>query len=358
MVEINQIQSKSVEASEELHGIVDKYPTLFSEGLGTFKGVEAKIYVEAEVKPLYFKARPVPYALKEKIEKELDKLQAEGTIEPIEFSEWAAPIVPIVKTDTKIRICGDYKVTVNKVSKLDNYPIPKTDDLYATLGGGEEFTKLDLSQAYQQIKLEENSKKYVTINTHKGLYRYNKLPYGVSSAQGIFKRSMENLLRGLPRVLVRVDDILITGRNRKEHLATLDKVLQRLAEAGLKLKRKKCIFLAQEVVYLGYRIDKEGIHPVPEKVMTIKEAPEPTSVTELKSYLGMLNYYGRFMSNLSTILAPLHQLLQTKSTWSWGPEQQKSFNKSKELLCSADVLNNISTAASIITEEINMVMGT
>ncbi|CAG2226124.1 unnamed protein product [Mytilus edulis] len=130
-----------------------------------------------------------------------NKIGKGGNIEKVEFSEWAAPIVPIVKPDKSVRICGDYKVTINQVSKLDNYPIPNTDDLYATLSGGQAFSKLDLSQAYQQIVLDEESRTYVTINTHKGLYQYNCLPFGVSSAPGIFQRTMENLLQGIPKVV-------------------------------------------------------------------------------------------------------------------------------------------------------------
>ena len=98
------------------------------------------------------------------------------------FSDWSAPIVTVVKPDKSIRICGDYKVTVNSVSKLDNYPIPKTDDLLADLGGGKYFTKVDMIQAYQQLELDESSKQYTTINTHQGLYQNNRLPYGVSLA--------------------------------------------------------------------------------------------------------------------------------------------------------------------------------
>jgi hypothetical protein len=116
---------------------------------------KAKIYVAEDARPKYYKARPVPYALREKVEKELERLQEEGTIEPVQFADWAAPIVPIVKDDKSIRICGDYKVTVNQAAKLDNYPIPKAEDLFATLSGGEKFTKLDMSQAYQQILLED-----------------------------------------------------------------------------------------------------------------------------------------------------------------------------------------------------------
>ena len=134
--------------------------------MGTLKGTTAKIYVDPEATPKFMKARPVPYALKAKVELELDRLQRENIISPVDFSEWAAPIVPVVKQDGSVRICGDYKGTVNQVSKLHNYPIPKTEDLLATLGGGNKFTKLDMSQAYQQLELEESSKKFTTINTH------------------------------------------------------------------------------------------------------------------------------------------------------------------------------------------------
>ena len=119
--------------------------------------------------------------MKGEIEEELKRLQEEGTIESVQFSEWAARIVPFMKPDKTIRICGDYKTTVSQVSKLDNYPIPKVEDLLPTLGGREKFTKLDMSQAYQQLQLDDEAKRYTTINTHKGLFQYNRLPYGISS---------------------------------------------------------------------------------------------------------------------------------------------------------------------------------
>ncbi|XP_062620753.1 uncharacterized protein K02A2.6-like [Saccostrea cucullata] len=324
--------------SEGLKKTLDKFEDVFRDELGAVKGMKAKIYVDQAAQPRYYKARPVPYAIKEKVEQELDRLHKSGIIEPVKFSEWAAPIVPVVKGDGSIRICGDYKVTVNAVSKLDNYPIPKTEDLYATLGGGEEFTKLDMNQAYNQLLLEDESKKYVTVNTHKGLYQYNRLPYGVSSSPGIFQRTLENLLQGIPNVLIRVDDILVTGRTAKEHLENLEEVLKRIQDAGVRLKRRKCVFMAPEVVYLGYKINKQGIYPVAEKVTAIKNAPNPTKVIELKAYLGMLNYYNRFLPDLATTLNPLHKLLQKNQKWMWGKEQEDAFQKSKDLLQSDKVL--------------------
>ena len=130
------------------------------------------------------------------MEQELDHLQNAGVIEPIQFSDWAAPIVPVVKPNGRVRICGDFKLTVNKVAKLDTYPLPKLDDLFSQLADGKRFSKLDLAHAYLQIALDDESKQYVVINTHKGLYRYNRLPFGIHSAPAIFQRTIENILRG------------------------------------------------------------------------------------------------------------------------------------------------------------------
>ena len=118
-------------------------------------------------------------ALKTSVEKELEKLQRENVISPVQFSDWAAPVVPVVKGDGSVRICGDFKVTVNKYAKVEEYPLPLVDDLFASLTGGQVFTKLDLANAYLQLMVEEKSKEYLTINTHNGLFRYNRLPFGV-----------------------------------------------------------------------------------------------------------------------------------------------------------------------------------
>lgn len=333
---------------DDLNQILKESEGVFEEVRGTIRGVKANIFVDPTAQPRYFKPRPVPYALRDQLTQELDRLEAEGTIEKVQFSDWAAPIVTIVKPDKTLRICGDYKVTVNGASKLDNYPIPKTDDVLAELGGGKFFSKLDLTQAYQQLELDEASKEFTTINTHQGLYRYNRLPYGVSSAPGIFQRTMENLLRGIPHVYVRIDDILVAGKTRDEHLRTLRTVLRRLHEAGAKLKKKKCVFLATEVIYLGLKIDQNGVQPVPEKVQAIQEMPPPTDVKQLQAYLGMVNYYSRFLPNLSTVLAPLYCLLQKGVEWSWGERQEQAWTESKRLLQSPQVLVHFDSTKDII----------
>ena len=133
----------------------------------------------------------MPYALKNKVDVEIDRLLADKIIEPVEIREWAAPVVPILKKDETIRLCGDYKVTVNKFASVDPYPIPRIDDLYAKLSNGKLFTRLDMRHAYEQLHLDRESRKFVTINTHRGLFTYTRMPYGVSSAPSIFQRVID-----------------------------------------------------------------------------------------------------------------------------------------------------------------------
>ena len=325
--------------SSSLQEVLNRYSSVFGEGLGTLKGYKAKVRIDPEASPKFHRARSVPFALREKVDKELKRLEEEGTIEPVEFSDWAAPIVAVLKSDkVSVRICGDFRVTVNPVSKFEQYPIPKVEDLFIRLAKGKLFSKLDLRQAYQQICLDEESKKVMVVNTQRGLFRYTRLPFGISSAPAIFQRVIESLLRGIDGVVAYIDDILISGPTESAHLATLAAVLSRLESAGLKLKQNKCTFLQDSVTFLGHRIDANGLHPLPDKVQAIKEAPKPRSVTELKAYLGLLTYYGKFMPNMSRTLHPLYKLLRKDTAWKWEKEQDKAFKASKELLSSDECL--------------------
>ena len=318
--------------------LMTEVPDVFKEGIGEHKGMKVNIHVKDDATPRFHKARPVPYAMKEKVEDELKRLQETGIIEPVQFSEWAAPIVPVLKSNGQIRICGDYKVTINQGVVEDKYPLPRVNDLYASLTGEETFSKLDLSHAYLQLKLDEASRDYVTINTHKGLFRYTRLPYGLSVAPSIFQRTLECVLAGIPHVCIFLDDILVTGKTQSEHVANLRLVLKRLDEAGLKMNNEKCQFFNASVVYLGHKIDRDGLHPTDEKVRAIQDAPHPTNVKELRAWLGLLNYYGRFLCNLSTTLAPLHVLLRKETKWQWGKDQNEAFVAAKNLLQSDSLL--------------------
>lgn len=179
---------------QQVQQVLDRYSAVFSSEVGEIAGAPATLHVDSSKPPRFFNARPVPYSRKNKVEAELNRLQESGVISPVQFSEWAAPIVPVVKRDGNIRICGDYKLTANAAAQTDPYPLPQIEDIFASLLRGKTFTTLDLAHAYQQVPLAEDSRKYTTINTHKGLFRYNRFPFGVASTPGIFQRTMESLL--------------------------------------------------------------------------------------------------------------------------------------------------------------------
>ena len=335
-------------SANHLQDVLDKHSEVFGEDLGHIKDTPATIHVDPAHTPRFFKARPVPYSLRAKVDTKLSRLQEQGVIEPVKFSHWAAPVVPVVKKDGTIRLCGDYKVTVNTVAKPDTYPLPRIEDIFASLSNGKSFTKLDLAHAYQQVSLMEESKVLTTINTHKGLFRYNRLPFGVSAAPSIFQRTMESLMQGLPHVVVYIDDILVTGATQQEHLHTLEEVLSRLEKAGARLKREKCKFMLPSVEYLGHRISADGLQPTDSKIKALKEAHVPRNVSQLKAFVGLLNYYGKFVPKLSTLLAPLHRLLQKATTWTWGHDQQQAFDRVKQVLTSDRVLAHYDPSLPLI----------
>ena len=278
---------------------------------------------------------------------ELDRLERQGIIQKVDSSDWAAPILAVPKKDGRFRLCGDYKVTVNQARTMDQYPLPKPEDLFATLSNGKEFSKLDLSQAYLQLELDESSRPYTTINTHQGLYQYTHLPFGIASAPAIFQRLMHTILQGIPGVVCYIDDILVTGKDQEEHLQNLNEVFSRLEKHGFPLKREKCTLLAKLVEYLGHSITKDGISALPDKVEAIAKAPQPTNVQELRSFLGLLRYYGKFIRNLATILHPLNQLLQTNRKWNWTQECLDAYQLAKDQIVSAQVLTHYNPALPI-----------
>jgi len=161
---------------------------------------------------------------------------------------------------------------------------------------------------------------------------------------------MENLLQGIPRVCIYIDDILVTGATEREHLHNLAQVLQRLESAGMRLKQDKCAFMLQSVSYLGHVINAEGLRTADTKVKAIIDAPEPRDLSELRSILGMVNYYGKFLPNLATTLSPLYELLKQTTTWKWGPRQKKAFRHVKRLLRSSRVLTHFDDQLPLILE--------
>ncbi|XP_063954090.1 uncharacterized protein K02A2.6-like [Lytechinus pictus] len=333
---------------DRLSSLLSSHSEVFNKELGTLKDVEVDIDIDPAIKPKFLKARPVPLARRDRVNQEIDRLLGQKILEPVQYSKWAAPIVPIDKPDGTIRICGDYRLTVNSAARSDTYPIPRIDELFTKLVNGKKFTKLDMSHAYQQLVLSPDSRELVTINTHRGLFQYTRMPFGISTAPAVFQRTMDNLLAGIPGVAVYLDDLLVTGSSEAEHLNNLEQVLKRLKNAGLRLKREKCEFLVKEVKYLGHMVSAEGLQPTEDRVRAITEMAAPTNIKELRAFLGMLNYYGKFMQNLSTVLEPLHRLLRNTSHWQWGKEQKAAFQRAKESLKSAKILTHYDSTKQLV----------
>ena len=324
--------------STKLETLLEQYSDMFEDSYEGISGVEAHVRIKEGATPVYCRPRPVPYALKESVEKELNNLEKNKVIVNTDYSDWATPIVVVPKADGSVRLCGDYKTTVNRAVDDECYPLPTSQDLYAELGGAKVFSKLDLSHAYAQLNLDQESQQYLTINTHMGLYSYTKLPYGIKSSPKIFQATMDKILQGIPHCLCNQDDVLIATCTEDENMDVLSQVFKRLDDHNVKLKRSKCAFVESEVVYLGLKVGSKGLQPVKEKIEPILNAPIPKNVTELRSFLGMVQFYARFLPDLATVLAPLHKLLQREEKWDWSKVQQEAYAKCKRMLASDALL--------------------
>ena len=212
--------------------------------------------------------------------------------------------------------------------------MPTAEELFTQLNGGEKFSKLDLSSAYQQVLLDEESKQYVTINTHLGLFRYTRLPFGVAASPAIFQQTMDSIMSGLNGV----GDLIVTGSNDEEHFRNLESTLKRLHSMGVKLKKSKCVFMKPSVEYFAFVVDRHGIHPSPRKVQAIQVVPVPENPTELKSFLGLVNYYRKFLPDMSTLVNPLNRLLAHDVPWGWTQDCQEAFQMLKEALLNSPLL--------------------
>lgn len=327
----------TVQAFSHVNAIRAEYADVFSEELGLMKGPPASLLLKDGAVPKFCKARPLPYALRDKVAKELERMVSLGIIYPVKHSDWATPIVPVLKKDGTVRICGDFKATLNQACAIEQYPLPVIQDMFASLGGGEVFSTLDLKDAYNQVPLDEGARKLCVINTHLGLFSYSRLPFGISSAPAIFQRKMDTMLAGLPGVQAYLDDVLVSEKSA-DNGARLKAVLQRFREHGVKLRHDKCSFSQASVTYLGHRIDRLGLHPTEKNVEAIVNAPSPRNVGELRSFVGMLTFYSRFLPNMSTTLSPLYLLLEKNTRWQWNLPQETAFIKAKQCLKDAGVL--------------------
>ncbi|GFR31198.1 hypothetical protein TNCT_332651 [Trichonephila clavata] len=301
-------------------------------------GAEAKLKLRPGVKPIFCRVRTVPFALKGRVENEIDRLEREGIVEKVESSEWATPIVPVVKTDGSIRLCADYSVTLNPNLIVPQHPLPRLEEIFASLNGGKQFTKLDFKHAYLQMKVHPESQKLMTINTHKGLYVCKRLMYGLNGAPAIWQLYVDGLFQGMDGVKVFMDDARITGSDESSHLTALGEFFKKCREHGLKLNLNKSNFFQNEINFLGHRIDSKGLHKTNEKISAVVNAPVPKNVHEVKSFLGLVNFYGKFCENLATIANPLNNLTKKNVRFLWSKDCQVAFEQIKKEICSPKVL--------------------
>ncbi|XP_031332218.1 uncharacterized protein K02A2.6-like [Photinus pyralis] len=335
-IEISGINK--IEVNSSLDELVLEFQEVFSEGLGQYKGPPIKFALDPSIAPVSCRARNIPFALRGKVEAELEKLVRQGVLQPIDHSEWSSPIVPVVKSSGEIRICADYKATINKALRVPAYPMPVINEILASLGECKRFAKLDLAQAYQQLSVDENAAKAQAVITHRGLFKVNRLQFGVNVAPQLFQKFINSRLAGIDGVFPYFDDILVCARDERQILDRLPEVLQRLQQDGLKLKRAKCVFNVQEIEFLGFRIDSEGIRPTQEKVKAIWATPEPTCKKELQAFLGLLNFYHTFLKGKADIVEPLHRLLDEDKPWEWTGIHKIAFESVKSLVTSDSLL--------------------
>ncbi|XP_060107687.1 uncharacterized protein K02A2.6-like, partial [Heteronotia binoei] len=267
----------------------------------SYRGPPISLPLDPTVRPIRLKARRVPFALKPKIEAELDRLTAQGVLEPVDYAPWETPIVTPLKPNGEVRICADYKCTINRALQDNPYPVPVVSHVLAALAGSKIFGKLDLAQAYQQLPVDNKTAEAQTIVTHRGAFRVKRLQFGVSVAPGIFQSIMDALLKGIPGVQPFFDDVLVAAPDPEEFGNRLREVLRRFQAAGLKVKREKCLLGVPRVEFLGFAVDAAGIHPTEEKTRAIVQAPAPTCKAELQSFLGVLNFYHSFLPHKAAL---------------------------------------------------------
>ena len=282
-----------------------------------------------------YRANPVK---RQFIEQEIEDMERRGIIRKSK-SPWASPVVVVDKKDNTKRFCVDYR-KLNKITKIDRYPLPRIDDLLETFRTANWFTTLDLASGYWQVEMNESDKEKTAFITHKGLYEFNVMPFGLCNAPGTFQRLMNYVLQEFlgKFVAVYLDDIIIYSKTFEQHIDHIGQVFRALRKAILKIKLKKGYFCFPNLAFLGHIMGRNGISPDPTKVEKIKSFPEPQNLKELRGALGLFSYYRKFVKNFSNIAKPMLMLLKKDTPFIWTEKQQEAFNFLKKCLMEAPIL--------------------
>ena len=312
---------------------------LSNSELGATNVVEHEIDV-GNAHPIKEPLRRVPYHAAEEIDKHVNDMLDGGVIER-SSSPWAAGVVLVRKKDGSTRFCVDYR-KLNGLTIKDAYPLPRIDDSLDSLSGSAWFSTLDLCSGYWQVSVKEEDRPKTAFVTRKGLFQFRKMPFGLSCAPATFQRLMETVMAGLQWeiCLIYLDDVIVVGKTFEDMIVNLSKVFDRIVEAGLKLKPKKCALFSRRVLYLGHVITEDGISTDPEKVEAIRNWPEPCNVSELRSFLGICGYYRRFIEKFAEKAKPLTRLTEKGNALVWTPECQDAFNGLKGVIPSSQSSQN------------------
>jgi len=321
----------------EIPDVVNNYNELFT-GLGKLEGYQLEVPIDQAVKPVVQPTRRVPYQLREKLEAKIKELLDSDVIEPVSGpSKWVSPVVIIPKNDGDIRLCVDMR-QANRAIQRTRYPIPTVDEVLQEMNNSKYFSKLDIKNAYHQIELSPESREITTFTTHSGLYRYKRLMFGITCAPEMYQMILQQTLQGCEGVNSIADDIIVHTATKEQHDTCLNKVLCLLRDKGFTLNKEKCQFYMNKLVFMGHELSERGIGATQVKVDAVVNAPEPRNASEVRSFLGLVNFCARFIPNLSTISAPLNDLLRKNTVFKWGRSQQDAFKELKRRLACAETL--------------------
>ena len=332
-----QFANATSSTSPSLDSVLDKHKDTF-KGIGQFTNFEVKLHVNPNVTPVQQPIRRIPYHTRKKVTAELQRLLDIDIIERVNGpTSWINPVVVVPKSNDRIRLCLDMH-RANEAIIRERHVIPTMSDILPELHEAKYFCKLDLRDGYHQLCLSKESRPIACFATHQGLFQYKRLIYGVNTAFEIFQKQIELVLSGINGAKNISDDVLIWGRTKEETIERLDNVPTSFDKFGLKINKSKCLFLVGKLVYSGYTLSADGISQDEYKVQAVKDCKTPTTVSEVRSFLGIVNFSKQYIHDYSTITAPLRLLTKKGQLFHWSEAKQKALSTLKDRLCSAEVM--------------------